>query len=253
MIRCFNIYYGIIIMISLVICYGHSNNKVGSAFGNRCYQTYYDKGAANREKSGIDPNLFVPDKTVMMGTDEVKLLCGMLVIYDYNGTVLEWGSGGSTMMFSQFASTWTSIENDKNWGKAVKDSIIKNHIKNVEIHVQPENLPWKSSVDGDGTFKQFSDYVMLPKHFENKKQFDIIIIDGRARVPCAIEVIKQNLLFSHGVVIIHDWNRDMYHKVLKYYTIVLEEKNERGMVVLRPKENSSHLKNSSHLRNITRN
>ena len=37
----------------------------------------------------------------------------MLAIYDYNGTVLEWGSGGSTMMFSQFASTWTSIENDK--------------------------------------------------------------------------------------------------------------------------------------------
>ena len=34
--------------------------------------------------------------------------------------VLEYGSGGSTTMFSNFVSKWTSVEHDKKWGEKMK-------------------------------------------------------------------------------------------------------------------------------------
>ena len=41
---------------------------------------------------------------------------------------------------------------------------------------------------GDGTYEQFADYVEKPVEYEMK--FDLIIVDGRARVAAAESIIR---------------------------------------------------------------
>ena len=59
--------------------------------------------------------------------------------------VLEWGSGGSTLLFSRYVFSWTSIEHDKNW-------VTKMHgytadMSNVHIDWVAQNKPWRYCIN----------------------------------------------------------------------------------------------------------
>ena len=172
-------------------------------------------------------NKFVYGETVMMDRDSVKLLCSVL---KPSQDVLEWGSGGSTLFYSKFVKSWNSIEHDLAWAKQVSQK----KIPNVVYHSVPVEWDISKWCCSDGTYEEFKEYVEYPKSLNRK--FDVVLVDGRARVACAYSVIRNNLLKPNGVVIIHDWEREYYKEVLKSFNIVAEDVSSvRHLGVLAPK------------------
>src|ERR1035437_351058 len=107
--------------------------------------------------------------------------------------VLEWGSGLSTLAMAPLVNTITSIEHHFGWYAEMKEKIPKN----VSLHFAlPNNIEYQD----DGTYEDFKDYIEFPAILNTK--FDLIFIDGRARMECAQAAIP--LLAENGVIVIHD-------------------------------------------------
>ncbi len=123
------------------------------------------------------------------------------------GTSLEWGSGYSTLYFPSFLNKnalWYSFEHNKEWSEKVRE-INKN--PNVTIsYVKPNAYPW-TDADNDGAYSDLKDYIELP---EKWGEFDLILIDGRARNACLKKAL--DILADGGIVIMHDANRKYYHQ-----------------------------------------
>ena len=47
--------------------------------------------------------------------------------------VLEYGSGGSTTLFSNFVSSWTSVEHDASWGEKMEAIFNDLHLQGFEL------------------------------------------------------------------------------------------------------------------------
>ncbi|CAF1293081.1 unnamed protein product [Adineta steineri] len=141
-------------------------------------------------------------------------------------TMLEYGSGYSTLYFSQFVNAYYSIEHNEQWYKTIKSlidhspiisSIIKKYIL---IPIKPGYKGW---LDGysDGNKIQFHDYINAV-HSLNVNKFDRVLIDGRARVDCAFEIYSY--LDKNSIIFVHDYtNRDYYSNISKkYYKIIFQ-------------------------------
>ena len=108
----------------------------------------------NYRQSG---NRFIPGKTVMMDPSAVIMMCSLLrrgekplgrgekPLYIYIPSagmrVLEWGSGGSTLLFSRYVLSWNSIEHDRNWAEKMK--VYTAEMSNVRVDWVPNNKPWR--------------------------------------------------------------------------------------------------------------
>lgn len=124
--------------------------------------------------------------------------------------VLEYGSGESTIEIADKCLSILSIEHQKQW----YDKLIELKPINCELILREPNLPYKEGVHC-GTYEQFKSYIEAPL---DKGPFDIILIDGRARVACA-SIVK---LITHDntLIFIHDYNRPEYAEVLNYLELI---------------------------------
>jgi len=127
-----------------------------------------------------------------------------------NKKVLEYGSGQSTIEIAHNCGNIVSIEHQENWYNK-NLSLIPN---NCEIILKKPNLPY---VEGGhcGTYEEFKDYIEAPL---SKGPFDVIFIDGRARVACAS--ICKKLAHKDTIVFVHDFERPEYQVVLNYLDLV---------------------------------
>jgi len=130
--------------------------------------------------------------------------------------VLEYGSGASTLAIAPLVKEVISIEHNTDWYNDTKSKMPGN----VKLFMVPCNKEPDPSYD-DGTLDDFKDYVVHPTSFAAEQPFDVIFIDGRARVACA-EVCKF-LGHRNTLVFIHDfnhpeekWRRPEYYAVEKY-------------------------------------
>lgn len=105
-------------------------------------------------------------------------------------TVFEFGSGNSTVWWSQYVSSVTSCEHDKKWLQFMKQKNIKN-----------SNLLY-CGLDGSDKYDKAA--------LNCEQKFDIIIIDGRRRVNCAKNSI--NALKDDGIIIWDNSNRERYRE-----------------------------------------
>ncbi|MEX0651993.1 MAG: class I SAM-dependent methyltransferase [Candidatus Paceibacterota bacterium] len=147
-----------------------------------------------------------------MSKQEVEIIEGALLSYGAHVDVLEWGSGGSTVYFTEFLKkkgisyTWTSIEYNKIWYERITD-IVKDDKGTSVVLFDVGNTDLKQpDVETD-------EYVTYPATL--KKQYDLIFIDGRKRRRCVLEAKK--LLKQNGVVFLHDARRTYYHCVFSEY------------------------------------
>lgn len=101
--------------------------------------------------------------------------------------VFEYGSGQSTAFFAQRAQRVVSVEHDAAWAAEVR--------ARVPAHVELLEVPL-----GDA-------YVDAAQRFE-AGSFDVVLIDGRKRVRCALG--SRRLLSARGVLILDDAQRDYY-------------------------------------------
>jgi hypothetical protein len=124
--------------------------------------------------------------------------------------ILEYGSGESTLEISSQCFYLCSIEHQKNW----YNKLITQIPTNCNLHLVEPNLPYIEGGDC-GSYEEFKDYIEKPL---NESPFDIILIDGRARVGCAS--ICHKLSHNDTIVFIHDFQRKEYQEVLKYLDFI---------------------------------
>lgn len=156
-----------------------------------------------------------------MQKSQRKLIIKNLNLHD---VMLEWGSGGSTLEFSNFVDQYYSIEHDEEW----YDKVTNELNNNVKIYlVKPNKKKWKKPVKR----KQFKDYIKYVHQIvkENRiLKFDKVLIDGRARVYCTEEILTY--LHDDSLIFVHDWQRLRYRKILKNYQIV--ETDDTGKLAI---------------------
>eukprot|EP01079_Euglenida_sp_SAG-EU17-18_P008928 gene8928-1600_t len=97
-------------------------------------------------------------------------------------TMLEWGSGGSTILNSALVGQLYSVEHNQEWCKLVQCLLGALNITNVKYYcspVAPGTNGWKGGFT-EGTRSQFKDYVSMVHRFN--RTWDRVLVDGRARV-----------------------------------------------------------------------
>jgi hypothetical protein len=110
-------------------------------------------------------------------------------------SVFEYGSGYSTIYFANKIKNIVSIEYDKKWFEIAKK--LTKPYKNVTITYKDLSTNYADAV--------------LDQEF----LFDIIVIDGRNRVECAINSIKR--LSDVGVLVLDDSLRTNYKAIWDFY------------------------------------
>jgi predicted O-methyltransferase YrrM len=135
--------------------------------------------------------------------------------------VLEWGCGASTIDISNIVNEVHSIEHNEDWYNKIKQELLNN--TNVFLYLcQPD----EKYVEGGhcGTFQQFETYVKKPLELG---KFDLIFIDGRARIECA--KICKDISHKDTLIFIHDYRGryevENYKEIENYLNFISEINN----------------------------
>lgn len=104
--------------------------------------------------------------------------------------VFEWGGGNSTLFWSHYVEEVVSVEHNFEWYEKIKKVIPDN----VELQY--------CELEYGGEY--------CHKILDEKNLFDIVVIDGRDRVNCAINAV--NRLSEKGIIIWDNSDRDEYTK-----------------------------------------
>lgn len=164
-----------------------------------------------------------------MSEDEIELILKYL---KQDFIMLEWGSGGSTLLFPKYVKKYFSIEHDKEWYDKIKKELVDKDIKNAETFLVEQDLPRSHPASKREEFKHYVEFINSPKLSE--KHFDAILVDGRARPHCAIEALKH--IDHKSIVFIHDFfQRPYYFDVLDYYEPIDQIIEGQSLIVLRKK------------------
>ena len=145
--------------------------------------------------------------------------------------VLEWGAGGSTLRFPRLVANYHSIEHNKAWH--TKIAAATDRIENVAVWLcENDTQAFQGEAYPPGYLEAWTEYVQFPRTIGLK--FDVILIDGRARLYCAMEAL--NLLAPGGVVFIHDFfQRPRYHAALEHYNEIARIPHGQSLIALRKK------------------
>lgn len=127
--------------------------------------------------------------------------------------VLEYGSGESTLEISRKVKHLTSLEHQEEW----YNYLINKIPKNVNLILKKPNLP---HTKGCGNYDQFKDYIEEPGKIN--MTFDIVLIDGRARIECARFIKK--VCDDKTLIFVHDFTSRMdehnYKEILNYLELI---------------------------------
>lgn len=108
--------------------------------------------------------------------------------------VFEFGSGNSTHWWARMAKQVTAVEHDEVWARKVRADAAEN-VEILEVGLKPGG-----------------EYCRTPERTGDL--YDIMIIDGRDRVNCAMNCLES--LKSSGVVIWDDSHRSRYRNGIAF-------------------------------------
>lgn len=133
-------------------------------------------------------------------------------------SVLEYGSGTSTYYHLKALATCgggrlVSVEHDLDWYLKVVRSFrraFKPRISGEEWHLHIAGVPVTleylfrpaHGLTGCGTLEELREYVQAPRG-----QFDLVVVDGRARKACVRHVLEQGLLSERGLLVLYEAGR----------------------------------------------
>jgi len=153
-----------------------------------------------------------------MSDKEISLL--NICLRECQNHYFEWGCGGTTARASLYTNICdiTSVDSSQQWiNKVSSNPIVKNkQVNYIYIDINADDNNW-------GKPKNKSKISEWPKYSQavnlNNQKYDLILIDGRFRVACALQAL--NHLTDSGVVLIHDYiNRPHYHCIEEFYNRV---------------------------------
>lgn len=133
--------------------------------------------------------------------------------------IFEYGSGGSTFFWTSRVKHITSIEHDRSWFEKIKMELTEQRITNVDyVLSEPYNIPdfgkkqfqiASDYISGDPshTGKSFEAYAKTIDSFPDEN-FDVIVVDGRARPSCILHSIKK--IKRGGYLVVDNSERKYY-------------------------------------------
>lgn len=127
-----------------------------------------------------------------------------------NMIVFEYGSGGSSIYFSNNCKQVVSIEHNEKWFNDVNNKIIKLNIKNINLNlISPSNErdDFYATTDEELFNKNFKQYVHAIDNYPDN-YFDVVFVDGRSRNACIRESIKK--IKKGGFLILDNSERPEY-------------------------------------------
>ncbi len=160
-----------------------------------------------------DPIIFKHSLEPLMLKEEIAYIEDVLVHYESScdsvglesKIVMEYGSGGSTLKYSQLSQKYYSVEHDAAWYERVSEDL--------------KNADFKEKVTYT-LIQDMEEYVKACGLFN--ETFDLILLDGCCRLECAnfcYDYLKDN-----GLLLIHDAAQyDKDWKLKKEFNPVLEK------------------------------
>lgn len=151
-----------------------------------------------------------------MTNSEIDLLLSTIS----NKSIFEYGSGSSTVWLAKHAKSVMSVEHDFDWYKIV--DLHLSSYKNAKITHIPPNSIWDPKKGLDGTLEEFYEYVHAPITLSRNNDYEVFLVDGRARVECCTLISKN---FPKAIIAFHDFSNRLwdgihdYGHALKYYDI----------------------------------
>ena len=145
--------------------------------------------------------------------------------------VFEWGSGASTAWLSRRAGSVTSVEHDGAWADLVTPALPDNVALRV-IGPEPatgrpgEELSRKAGFEG----LDFADYVGAVDAVDG--EFDVIVVDGRARGACFRRAITR--LAPDGVLVFDNVDRKRYRDAIAASPLPVDVEWTRGLTPALP-------------------
>ena len=168
--------------------------------------------------------------TPMMLPDDLAVLDAALNI---SKVVIEYGSGGSTLHVGSRLKDWgrlVSVEHSREWYEKVKPELDRLGLPVDYLLREPRPLR-----SGDGPWRflpgQLDDYVEAPAALVAEGEADLLFIDGRERIRCALASAR--LLRPGGLMMIHDfWPRARYRaslaELLDPYDFLFDTPGRKG-------------------------
>ena len=133
--------------------------------------------------------------------------------------VFEYGSGGSTLFWSNYVKKVVSVEHEEEWYRRMEKEIVVQQVKNIDYHyipagIDPQFEQKKPSNPGDYISDDarfagynFESYVKLIDQYPDE-YFDLVMVDGRARPSCILHSLKKIKL--NGYLVLDNSDRDYY-------------------------------------------
>lgn len=143
-----------------------------------------------------------------------------LVRADYAaaGVILEYGSGGSTVMAAEMpGKRVTSVESDPDWAQMMRDWFAANPpaspVRVVHADIGPTK-EWGHPRTHHG-WRRYAAYPLGAWEDPGTGQPDVVLVDGRFRVGCALATAFRTT--GPLVLLFDDYTeRDQYHEVEDY-------------------------------------
>jgi len=135
-------------------------------------------------------------------------------------TVVEYGSGGSTVFVSKRVKKLISIEHDEGWYGKVSNVLSKERIlncryilceprKKVSRDMIPYGFTSYTSTSMEYADMSFESYVKSIEQYPDE-YFDLVTIDGRARLSCIFHALSK--IRRGGYLMLDDSDRTEYNQ-----------------------------------------
>ena len=145
---------------------------------------------------------------------EAESAC-LLAAYNAASVILEYGSGGSTVMAAEMpGKTVFSVESDKDWANGMAAYLAANPMASKAIlhHVDiGATAEWGKPVDDSG-WRRYHHYPLTVWDRDDFSHPDVVLIDGRFRVACLLATLHR---ITRPVLALFDdyAPRPAYHRV----------------------------------------
>jgi hypothetical protein len=137
-------------------------------------------------------------------------------VYSDASVILEYGSGGSTVLAAELGKEVFSVESDANWAKGLSEFLAANNLAQkvmvYHVDVGPTG-PWGKPVD-NSRWQSFWQYPLSIWSHPNFQQPDVVLVDGRFRTACLLASVF--MTEKPITILVDDYgHRDRYRVIEK--------------------------------------
>ncbi|PRY74207.1 O-methyltransferase [Marivita geojedonensis] len=161
--------------------------------------------------------------------------------YSQAETILEYGSGGSTVMASEMTGkTIFSVESDPDWCQDMQ-AYFKRVGTNSEVHLHYADIGPVGKWGRPRSHKAWAQYHLYPNSVWDRSDFkapDLVLVDGRFRTACFVTALLRTE--KPVTVLFDDYVRRKAYHVVERFAEPVEIRNRMARFDILPTELPRH-------------